>query len=358
MSGNRDFWDRQEPHSKAKTDIVTNYFVAWSNVMKHRCERLTYLDLCSGRGQYRDGVPSTPLRILSAAKEITELQSKLQIHFYEKAGTTFEELAKFVSEHEACRWLNRCPLVHPETVGRELIASLPIDDCTLTFLDPHGYNELSLDLLETLVEGWGSDCIFFLSVTGIHRNLKQAQNAESLQRIFTSAGYDRLLRRASTNETTFHRSLMMEMMSTLKNRRKLFVIPFAFEAEGKRIVTHYLFFVTKHVLGFSIMKDVMAKYSLCDSFGEPIYRYRSEGSFQLEYPKTYLRLTSRLTRDFAGRTIKIEDLIDSCHKMEYYAPTKVIQDAIEVLVDSARITVREKKVIRGKLSKKSVVTFG
>ena len=73
----KSFFLKQEEHSKIKSEIVTKYFCAWSNVMlgyqskrlPKISKRIAYVDLYSGPGRYEDGSPSTPLMILEKIVE-------------------------------------------------------------------------------------------------------------------------------------------------------------------------------------------------------------------------------------------------------------------------------------------------
>ena len=87
-----------------------------------------------------------------------------------------------------------------------------------------------------------------------------------------------------------------------------YLIPFRFGRYGGR-VSHYICFVSKHQLGYEIMKDIMASHGVVDSDGVPKFEYLPEAegrqiAFEIDRPLA--ALAPDLLGKFAGRTLTME----------------------------------------------------
>ena len=86
-----------------------------------------------------------------------------------------------------------------------------------------------------------------------------------------------------------------------------FLITFRFRSHGSR-VSHYICFVSKNALGYSIMKDIMAKRGAVDGDGIPLFEYvpKSVGKqLVLEGERPLGTLRADLLREFAGQELTV-----------------------------------------------------
>ena len=85
-----------------------------------------------------------------------------------------------------------------------------------------------------------------------------------------------------------------------------FVLPLKFDFDDRNRTSHYIIFVTKHIQGYNIMKDVMASQGYVDEDEVPslaYYRPDKEPSSSFAFARPYAQLGDVLCSKFAGRTM-------------------------------------------------------
>ncbi len=342
MASNRDFWAKQQKHSLVKTEIAVEYFSRWANILKGYGDSLTYLDLCSGRGRYKDGTPSTPLRILDAAIVDSTIRQQLSCFFYERNKACYAYLKRQVESHQAVALLKHTPKIENVNVGKEFVPSLPVEERSFTFIDPWGFKGISLDLLVSVVNRWGCDCLFYISIDGIRRNLSIPAQENELADIFLEEGLDELreFQPLGRNGMSFHAKVIEELRTALRKRfnQRLYFVPFAFEKGKRKAVSHYLIFLTKKWRGFEIMKDTMAKHSMRNTEGEPLYRWREQDvTSEIDFPESVSHVRERLMELFSGRRLTVKSIKEQYHIKGYFGTNRNITRGLVILRDENRI---------------------
>jgi three-Cys-motif partner protein len=71
------FFNEVKSQSLIKKEIVVKYFDAWAKIMNKRSDRLGYIDLFSGPGNYEDGTDSTPIAIMKLILKNNDYRNKL-----------------------------------------------------------------------------------------------------------------------------------------------------------------------------------------------------------------------------------------------------------------------------------------
>lgn len=331
--------------------------------MTSRCESLTYLDLFSGRGEYKDGTPSTPLLILDSLKELnsSSIFRKLQIYFCEHEKSLHAVLKNRVTTHEAFQLFTNEPKIEHTKVTGQILSEFMLGDCTYTFVDPFGYRGVTLKLLSLVIKNWGSDCVFYLSVSGIRRNVRLAKQAPYLTSLFGQEGFETLRNHVEKKLKTppFHKLVIEKMTEALNKRQKTYVLPFEVEFSSKKGVSYYLVFLTKHHLGFKIMKDVMAAQSQTDIDGLPYYRFREASQVELPLYRRMDQLKADIMNDFGGQSMQADSFFVECHKKSYLAPEKLIRKALVELEFEAKLAVPVdgKARLTGTFGKDRVINF-
>ncbi|MGE5481308.1 MAG: three-Cys-motif partner protein TcmP [Bacteroidota bacterium] len=128
------------------------------------------------------------------------------------------------------------------------------------FVDPWGYKGLTRDLIEAVLKGWGSDCFFFLNYARVNAAITNSLVERHMTALF---GEERLQRLRVLIHTLEKRErdicLLNELAEALRERGARYMLPFAFRQSSRTQPTHYLVFVSKHVLGYEIAKDIMTR---------------------------------------------------------------------------------------------------
>ena len=120
-----DFFEAPEIQSVIKTTLVTHYFKAWSKIMLPRAgrsgNRIAYVDLFSGPGQYDDGSPSTPLWVLDDAINDPRLRNCLITTFNDKNADYAGQLRANIAALPGIETLKYPPQVTNIEVGKDVI---------------------------------------------------------------------------------------------------------------------------------------------------------------------------------------------------------------------------------------------
>ena len=310
-----EFFNKRTEASEVKTKIVSKYFTAWSNVMKPtRAERLAYIDLFSGPGRYEDGAESTPLIILRKIIADPILASRFVTHFND-ADPAFVENLK--NEIEVLPNINN--LRH-----KPHISNFPIDDRiadlfektslvpSLAFVDPWGYKGLSLRLVRSLTKDWGCDCIFFFNYNRVNAAINNPIVKEHIDALFGEEKANYL--RNSINDLSKEgreNVIINELASIVSSNGNHYFLPFRFGKSDNR-TSHYLLFVSKHIKGYTLMKEIMYGLSSERDDGVANFSYIPSHDEQLSFLFSYSRpldsLGVTLCEYFKGKTLSMNDI--------------------------------------------------
>ena len=163
------FFDEPREQSQIKARIVEKYLWAWANVViptaKQMGNRILYIDLFAGPGRYDDGTLSTPLLVLRKAIADPNMRNMLVTFFNDRDADSAGQLRAALDGLEGIGKLKYQPRVSNEIVGEEIekrLAGLNLVP-TFFFVDPWGYKGLSLGLIKSVLQNWGSDCVFFFN---------------------------------------------------------------------------------------------------------------------------------------------------------------------------------------------------
>lgn len=313
------FFAESREQSQIKAQIVTKYFWAWAKVIiptakKFHGNRIAYIDLFAGPGRYDDGTVSTPLLVLQTAIEDTNMCSMLVTLFNDKDAANIGRLKAAIEALPGIEKLKYKPQVSNAIVGEEIatkFASIKLVP-TFFFVDPWGYKGLSLRLINSVLQNWGSDCIFFFNYNRINMGLNNEAVREHMDALFGKERADRLRANLLSLTPGDREKLIVEELSeSLREMGGSYTLPFAFKDERGNRTSHHLFFVSKHFRGYEIMKEIMAGESSEQLQGVPSFEYspaseRFPTLFELARPLD--DLAGMLLSDFAGETLTMNDV--------------------------------------------------
>jgi len=318
------FFDKQTDQSLVKTRIVKKYFQAWAKVIipivKKSSEdpKVAYIDLFAGPGRYHDGSQSTPIRILEIVIEnnIPDLNNIFISIFNDTNIKYVTSLRQVINSIPGIETLKYPPTILNHEVGNDIVnifqqyRLIP----SLLFIDPWGYKGLSLQLINSVIKDWGCDCIFFFNYNRINRDLNNTFVQKHMHLLFGLERAEKLRHKLSSLDPhTREKTIITEMSEALKGIDRKYVLTFCFKYPHKNRTSHYLFFVTKHIRGHNIMKDIMANESSEYPQGVPSFEYnpsalRQPSLFDLNRPIDELEIM--LLSEFAGKTITMRKLYD------------------------------------------------
>lgn len=337
-------------HSLIKIEIVVSYFVTWLKVMASRTRNtITYLDLFAGPGSYKNGAPATPLKILDAINLETSIHSRIKLIFYDESKWCIEELNSLIENHPVYKKLKHKPLVIRKKIDKESVRDLEVDDTTFTFVDPWGHKDQSLELYIEIMQEWGNDCIINFSTSGINRNIKEETQEKNMKNLFGEREYNNLLREFEITPKGLSREFLLlnTFISALESKlgKKLYSLNFAMNFRKKKRTNYHLIFLSKHKLGFKIMRGILTSRSAKDHKNMPLFvneelslNKELQGQLELgESSKLFNELKANLMIDFNEQTILVKDLFARCLLNGYKYDNPLIREALHSLRDNGKI---------------------
>ena len=315
------FFDEQLEQSKVKTAIVSKYFLAWAKVisgyLKNKSDkRIAYIDLFAGPGRYKSGAKSTPIFILEQAIADPTLRENLVTLFNDGDEENTGSLVEAISELEHVTSLKHKPDVNTQEVGEEIVKMFESMNLipTLFFVDPWGYKGLSLRLINSVLEDWACECIFFFNYNRINMGLSNPAVKKHMAALFGDERAPQLTKELE-GMTPDERELTVveEICEALRKMGGKYVLPFEFKNETGKRTKHHLIFVSKHPLGYDIMKEIMAKESTSHEQGVPSFDYNPATKKQpvlFGYARPLDDLEGMLLTEFAGQRLSTKEIYE------------------------------------------------
>lgn len=317
MTTHFDFTEQRE-QSAIKTEIVTKYFDAWSTILSKRFPKIGYIDLYAGPGIYDDESISTPIIILQKIINSPSLRSKVVVCLNDKDATNYERLQKNVANLDNISLLTHHPRITNEEITYDTPKKFnyPKIPC-FCFIDPAGYNGLSLELLKVFGQDYGSDIIFFFNYNDINRAISNSRVSINMKQLFGDKHYQTLIKKIS-KESGLNREVIIvnEMSEAIHDIGISYVLPFRFKTEGKNRTSHYIIFASKNIVGFNIMKDIMYKIGEKDFNGIGQFEFIPSCDKQAEtqlsiidlFATPFQEFKENLCKQYCGKTISMKYL--------------------------------------------------
>jgi three-Cys-motif partner protein len=357
------FFDESKEQSQVKATIVSKYFWAWANVIipsaTQRAKKIAYVDLFAGPGRYKDGTKSTPLLVLERAIQDSKMRGMLVAVFNDVNSDSSQSLQKAIDELPNIGSLKYKPKVYNEEVGDNIVKKFEEMHLvpTLFFVDPWGYKGLSLRLINSVLKDWGCDCILFFNYNRINMGLQNPAVKEHMDSLFGEERANELRRELERLNSQDRELTIVEAIGrALKEMGGKYVLPFCFKNEAGSRTSHHLILVTKHVKGYEIMKEIMAKESSNTQQGVPTFEY-NPASFKypllFELSRPLDDLGDMLLRQFAGRTMIMGNIYNQHHVGRPYI--KANYKAVLVKLESegkigAKPPADQRRRVKGKLT--------
>ncbi len=317
------FFEERSDQSRVKAELVEKYFFAWARVIKSTVlrgdGRIAYIDLFAGPGRYKDGAASVPLLILEKAIGDDFLKKHLVTLFNDKDDNLSQTLECEIAGIAGIGTLKYRPSVMNEEVGENIVKMFETTKLvpTFFFVDPWGYKGLSLRLINSVLKDWGCDCIFFFNYNRINMGLNNPIVREHMDALFGETRAEELRQILAPLSPNMRELMIVEAISeALKEMGGDFVLPFTFKNEDGSRTSHYLIFVSKHVRGYEIMKEIMARASSTSDEGVASFCYcPAQESMPLlfEFARPLSELGEMICQGFSGQTLRMKDVYERHH---------------------------------------------
>jgi len=319
-----DFFTRQTEQSQVKAEIVAKYFDAWANVIipsaKKHSRSIGYVDLFAGPGRYADDSPSTPLLVLEKAIGHPDMRDMLRAVFNDKDPENSRKLQQELDNLPNIDRLKHKPTVENLEVDEDLaqaLESITLIPC-LSFVDPWGYKGVTLSLIQSLIRNWGCDCVLFFNYLRVNMHIPNPTQAENIDALFGEERAQRLRRKVQgLGAWEREMTVIEELAGPMQDIGAQYVLPYCFKNTKGERTSHHLVFVSKHVLGYEIMKGIMAGYSSESPQGVPSFEYSPVNTsrypvlFELARPLD--ELGEMLLDRFSGQTLTMKQIYEQHH---------------------------------------------
>ncbi len=323
MVADGSFFEEQTEASEVKARIIEKYFDGWARIIvnapTYTGRPLGYVDLYCGPGRYGDGRKSTPLLVLDKAIANLQLRDRLVTFFNDENPDYVAKLKAEIAQIPGIQNLKHRPVVTCSPVSPSTTQPIahhgPI--ATFTFIDPFGYTGLTRQLISDVTKNWGSDCVFFFNYNRINQALVNDAFVKHMQALFGQQIADELYGRLNEISNAGggrvpqqRESLILDRLAhTISQVSGPYVLPFMFR-KGTR-TSHSIVFVTKHPLGYQVMKDIMYKESTSHDGG-----IASLGYSDADKNTPYLNMFAFAWEDFktalcakyAGQALRMTDI--------------------------------------------------
>ena len=232
---------------------------------------------------------------------------------------TIKQLKKAISEIPNISSLKYKPQFDSFAVGEEITDYLESNALipSLVFIDPWGYKGLSLRLFDGAIKDWGSECIFFFNYNRINMGVSNPVLKDRLISLFGKDRSAKLSQELVDKSPVQREELIVNAMyEALTESYGNYAHSFRFWREDMHKVSHHLMHVTKNPLGYSLMKEIMAKCSTGTVHGVPTYEFDPlsySGSPQLPLFNPIHNLANALIKDFKGRNLTMKEIYEYHH---------------------------------------------
>lgn len=377
------FFEKQKEQSQVKTKIVAGYFSAWATFMlTMNPTKLGYVDLFCGPGVYSDRNESTPIKILQTAISKPGLRERLTTKFNDKNAEFIASLEKAAKNLPGYDTLKYKPQFTPEEVEEKFAVDFEKMKMhpTVAFLDPCGYKGLSVRLMRSVFKDWGCDLIFFFNYNRVNMHCENPFMDENMKELFGERWINHLKAILNDEGKTLNREeiILAALKMALEEKGGKYFIAFRFR-EGPKTL-HHIVFVSKNVLGYNIMKDIMARESIVDEDGIPKFEFDTKPIEEpvLSLPQLSMfpepklltglaKLCDLLCKLFKGHTLSVKDIFEK-HNVDTNYIKRNYKDAIRILENDGRVRCnkpareRQKRMteiyVNGKIEERKLVTVG
>jgi three-Cys-motif partner protein len=208
---------------------------------------------------------------------------------------------------------------------------------TFSFIDPFGYKGLSWSLIGAIIKDWASECFFFFNYSRINAGVSNDKVQHHMQALFGEDNLAALQEKLKHPHVRRETVIMEHLVAAMKDAGAKFVLLFRFKNSSGKRTTHYLIFVTKHQIGYEIMKEIMATESSQFEQGVPSFEYSpAVAGLRTLFPKALDDLEDELVNKFKGRTISMKDLYHE-HNVDTPYIQRNYKDALGNLERAGRI---------------------
>ncbi len=351
------FWE-YEPQTKIKHFVFQEYFNKWVQILG-KGYGLNYFDCYAGCGAYVEGdqiyYGSPILAAEVIAKNEDKLGRKVNLVLIEQNQDNVDNIRKVL--------VFRRIKIEPIVIQGDFDASINkiLDEHkdnlkpTFFFIDPFGFS-IKYGTLKRIMGINKSEIFLNFMFTQINRFLDEGKIEGRLNELFGCTDWKGLSDLSGQKRELGIIDLYKDQLKKIAK----FVYPYPLSFPDKERTYYYLFHLTNHSLGCSIMKSAFAKF--CD--GHPEYRGPRQGEMTLfDLPEMKSdEIETFIMKQYKGQQKKYgnvrDEMIDSTVFLE-----KDIKEALKTM-DNSKIGIQRNPELtktgrkRSSIEENDVINFG
>jgi len=231
----------------------------------------------SGKGTYDDGSESTPIKITRRVIEDQISPSQIALGFYDEKHSYVSELETAVNALPNFDRIKDSVVIGNSKTDDSISSWLAENDTIpiLFFIDPWGYQSISLELISNSIRSFGCDCLFFFNYSRLNMGVSNDALMKPVEHFFGPDLYAKVRKRVETegHGPHYRRAIIMEEIAAFFRSKSAYTRPFTFMKEGERRISHDLMLVTKHPIGIGVFKDIASKHCFLDPDGVPHFEF-------------------------------------------------------------------------------------
>jgi three-Cys-motif partner protein len=345
-------WDI-EPHTKAKHEILERYLDAWFPILATYNQRIIYLDGFCGPGRYRGGEDGSPIiAIKKALNHFGRLQNReITFIFIDERQDRIEHLRSEIASMSIPSNFSIYVEVSEfeKTVGQILydLKSKNLNLApTFAFIDPFGFKGIPFSLVKELLGNPKIEVFINIMADFINRFVEHPDTA-TRQHIVDLFGTDQALELIANGENRLE-TLRQFYQAQLQTCAK-YVRYFEMQNEQGRTI-YYLFFASKHPLGFIKMKEAFWKVDPESGF---LFSDKTNPAQMVLFTTDPSRdLIKIIEQKFLGQQVLVSQVRQFVEEETLYI-VKHMKQALKIMEDEGKIQIDALKLDGSKRRKGS-----
>ncbi|RAI89888.1 three-Cys-motif partner protein TcmP [Algoriphagus yeomjeoni] len=352
------FFKEKREASEIKSEILNEYFKAWAAIIlkgqKFRTvQKILYLDLFSGPGLYKDGTPSTPIKILnsiySSKGTFVDYNEHVQTIFNDKDKKLVSDLSSNILNLAYYNDLKYKPIVYNDSANIDIIKDAFKENLpSLTFIDPLGYG-FTQEMLMHTIKSWGSDLFMLFNFNRIRAALVNSRVEQNMVEIFGE--YLGEIREFYRKELSPQKRevFIINTFQKIFEDKGYMTLYFRINFPDRDQTSHYLFFISKVKLAITRAKEIMSKYSDFQEDGIPYFGANLniqpvlDAEMNIHSINKLAKSLYSQKNDYNG--LSLEDIyLAHNHKTNYIKPN--YKDALINLHDASEVYLLDKSGVK------------
>ena len=335
-------WDI-EPHTKAKHEILKRYLDAWFPIMAKYNQRIIYLDGFCGPGRYKGGEDGSPIiAIKNALNHFGRLQNReIVFIFIDEREDRIEHLkSEIASMNIPANFSIFTETSEFEKTVGDILSNLKTKGVnlapTFAFVDPFGFKGISFSIIKDLLSNPKTEIFINVMADFINRFIEHP-DASTRQHIVDLFGTTQVLQIITTEKNRLE-ALKQLYQSQLQSCAK-YVRYFEMQNKQGRTI-YYLFFASKHPLGFIKMKEAFWKVD--PESGFHFSDKTNPGQMVLFSVDPSLDLVKIIEKEFSGKRVSVAKIQQFVEEETIYI-AKHMRQALNVMETDSKIKVEPLK---------------